>query len=302
MRKSWPFLLLITYFFTLANCIISKKSKSLQQSIYIPTPDVQLVLNNINTDKKLRKIPDSLLLPYITSRLLYNGENIIGRDFGEYTASYLPNPSADVFHTLAVQNLKNGNYSLSFKYMTQAAAMDPKENAGYFGWTLLYYYRDYRRSLHFLKIFDDFTPNFSDFPSGENIDYLYGLNYFQLNEFDSSYIHFSNYIDFETKKGMADYIDPFAFVNRGRILVKLGKPVEAVNDYNKAIQYWPECLEAYYYLAEVLILFDGKELAKPNLEIALKLYQDGKKNHDVYVEYFHEIYEEDIIRLRDLTK
>jgi len=59
--------------------------------------------------------------------------------------------SAEDYHSLSVQNTKNGNYSIAIAALEKAMELDPKEISPYYGWVLLYYYRDYEKSLKILE-------------------------------------------------------------------------------------------------------------------------------------------------------
>lgn len=271
------------------------ESPDLDATSNVPTKNVQRVLDYIETNELTES--DSVFFPELAMGIMYQGSNQTGKEFSEYTYENVKNLSADGYHTLSVQNLKNGNYSHSYKYISKAAELDPKEYAGYFGWTLLYYYRDYKNALKYLETYDAFTPNFSDFPAGENIHYLKGLAYMQLNELDSACSNISRYINEETEAEAEDFIDVYAFVNRGNILFKMNKMEESILDYKKALHFSPDNLEALYFLSLAELKLGQKESAKQNLNKALEFYHKDKRNRDVYIEYFHAVYESDIINL-----
>lgn len=280
-------------------CGLNKKSldKPRINPLY-QTERVIQVLSFIDKNKLNHYYPDSVLYPNMVQNILYQGANQTGNEFAEYTDAYFGVLSADTYHTLSVQNLKNGNYAQSHKYISKAVEMDPKEHAGYYGWVLLYYYRDYTKSLKFLNVYDAFTPNFSDFPVGESIHYLKGLAYMQLNELDSALIEFDRYILAEQYADAENFIDIAAFVNKGRVLAKQNKREEAIAVLQKAISIQPQCVEAYYYLTENYLQTGQNSEALVNVELAIDLFHNYHAR-DVYVELFHEVYLSDLIRLRE---
>lgn len=268
---------------------------------YQPTKITLEVLKQIK-EKKLDHVPDSELLPQVTSSLLYQGANTAGKEFSEHTVTVLDSVSADTYHQLSVQHLKNGNYVQSHKYISEAVKIDPKEHSGYFAWVLLYYYRDYPKALNYLNMYDDFTPNFSDFPVGENIHYLKGIALLKMNQLDSAMTEFNTYIKEENDAGAADFIDASVYIHQGRIFAEQNQPSKAIQSYKNAIELNSKCLEAYYFLAEVQANNDQFELALVNIDLAEIFYLSSLKASDIYVELFHEIYLEDILKLKDFIE
>lgn len=296
MKHSIFLLSLFVLMSALFSCGNSKKTN--YPNGYEPTEVTLQILDELK-ENKLDREPQEIVFPRVTSGLLLKGLNTAGKDFANHTVNVLENPSADIYHELSVNHLKNGNYSESFRYMSKAVEKDPKEYAGYFGWTLLYYYRDYQKALEYLQLYDEFTPNFSDFPSGENINYLYGIAHMQLGNSEKALEEFNTYIDAETAIGAESFIDLAAFVHIGRIYEKLGRTSEAVQAYEKAIEVNQRCVEAFYFLADVEFRTNQVEQAAIHIEKAESLYANFRAR-DAYVELFHEIYPEQIKSLKEL--
>lgn len=295
MNRSTISIILALFFLGLNSCKSHKEIPYPED--YQPSKTTMEILGQIE-EKKLDHLQDSLLFPQIVSSLLYQGSNTAGKEFSTHTEMMLDSVSADIYHQLSVQHLKNGNYTESYRYISEAVKLDPREYAGYFGWVLLYYYRDYPKALKYLNMYDDFTPNFSDFPVGENIHYLKGLAFMKMNHLDSALTEFNMYIKEENDAGAADFIDAAVFIHRGRILAQGNQYSEAIQSCKKAIEVNSKCLEAYYFVAESQAKNNQFELALINIDQAESLYLSNLKASDVYVELFHEIYLEDLIELK----
>lgn len=225
---------------------------------------------------------------------VYQGNNERGNKLMLYALSKEDKISTSKYHAFSVQNTKNGNYSLAIDALEKAYELDSAEIAAYYGWTLLYYYRDYKRSLEVLEYCDELTPNFSDAPMGEDIHYLKGLAFMQLNQTERAIGQFDIYINELASKGNEEYVDVYTFVQKGRCLAKLGKHKEAKITYNKAIHYYEHCTEANYFKALSEIAIGQNDSACVNLEYALSKIQQGYKSTDNYVEFFHAVYPQDI--------
>jgi tetratricopeptide (TPR) repeat protein len=225
---------------------------------------------------------------------IYNGNNERGNKMMLYAMSKKEKLSASDYHAFSIHNTKNGNYSLAIDALEKAYQIDSADAAAYIGWVLLYYYRDYERSLEILEYCDQLTPNFSDAPQGEDIHYLKGLAYMQLNQTEKAIEEFDWYINEMAKKGNEEYVDVYAFVQKGRCLAKLEKHEEAIKSFEKAIHYYEHCTEANYFMALSEIALGENEKACNNLAYALNKIKKGYKSTDNYIEFFHAIYTQDI--------
>jgi len=234
------------------------------------------------------------LLMGVGSLDLYNGNNERGNKIMNYALSKIDNPKAEIYHAMSVQNTKNGNYSIAIPALEKAIKLNPEEGSAYYGWVLLYYYHDYEKALSMLEQHDNYTPNLSDAPMGEDIHYLKGLCHMKLSNYQKAIAEFDIYINNLASEGNEGYVDVYTFIQKGRCLFQLGKYEQAIKSYKKAIKYYESCTEAYYFMGLAQLELEEKEMACHNLNNALDLIQKGYKSSDIYVEFFHEIYPQQI--------
>lgn len=227
---------------------------------------------------------------------VYNGNNERGNKIMKYAISKMKNPDTNVYHALSVQNTKNGNYDIAISALDKAYEINPNEVGAYYGWVLLYYYHDYEKALKVLNKYDDNTPDFSDAPMGEDIHYLKGLAYMQLKNYENAIKEFDISITNISERNGEDWVDIYTFVNKGRCLAKLHQFEEAIRTYLKAIKYYDKCAEAYYFMGIAQISINQNVSACQNLNTALNLVKNGYKSSDAYIEFFHEIYEQQIVQ------
>lgn len=202
--------------------------------------------------------------------------------------------NADDYHEYSVQNTKNGNYAEAIAALEKAVALDAQNIEGYYGWVLLYYYRDYARSLKHLNHYDQLKPNEMKAPVGENIHFLKGLCYYQMRDFDKAISEFTLNLSFETKKFGIKYANAYIFFYLGRCYDQLGDLKKAGSYYEKAITYTLFPTEAHYYLG-LLRRKEGKvSIGQRHLESSLSLIKSGYKQQDIYVELFDEVYQSQI--------
>jgi tetratricopeptide (TPR) repeat protein len=198
--------------------------------------------------------------------------------------------SAENWHVYSVQNTKNGNYAESIPALEKAIALDPKEMEGYYGWVLLYYYRDYERSLKHLEHYDMLSPGV-EAPVGENIHFLKGLCHYRMQNYQKAIEEFEANEVFEVERFGQKNCNGYIYFYIARCYDQSGNPKQAERYYKKAIRYTTFPTEAYYYLG---LLYTHKNQNKTvgarHLKQAYKLLLKGYKQQDIYVELFDEVY------------
>lgn len=227
-------------------------------------------------------------------QLLWYGKNQLGNEMSCYAMSKMDTITSSTYHAFSVQNTKNGNYSLARNALDQMLVLEPDDGSRYYGWLLLYYYRDYEKALEVLEMHDALTPNFSDEPMGENINYLKGLAKMQLDSLEPALVEFNFYIDEVGLEHGEDWVNIDAYINKGTVLAKLNRHAEAVETYKKAIKHFESSTEGYYYLGLSQMRLGELEEAMKSLNVAKGLIDQNRKQSDGYVELFHEVYKQDI--------
>jgi tetratricopeptide (TPR) repeat protein len=202
--------------------------------------------------------------------------------------------TAGDWHAYSVQNTKNGNYAESIQALEKSLAINASEMEGYYGWVLLYYFRDYEKSLKHLNHYDDLTPNATDAPVGENIHFLKGLCYYQLNQYENSIKEFEKNEKFEVEHFGQKNCNSYIYFYIARNYEKLNDMKYAEKYYKKAIKYFQFPVEANYYLGLLHLKNNKNELGKNHLQNALKFIKMGYKQQDIYIELFDEVYQTQI--------
>ena len=224
---------------------------------------------------------------------VYMGNNTRGNNIMEYGLSKMPKPDYEIYHELSVQNTKNGNYKQAIKYLDLAANLN-LEVYGYYGWVLLYYYRDYAKALTYLEKYDSLTPNFSDFPAGENINYLKGMAYFNQGNYDKALQEFNKYIQETTAKSGEDWVEVSTFYYKGLCYQRQNNYKEAILNYDKAIKYYDTFPEVYYYRGVCFEAQKENTNALKDFNKSKELIQKGFRKKDVYIEIFEPVYLQDV--------
>lgn len=283
------FFLLIFFILACTNkrdSLLSKESKNL----------IELEEQNDSTFS----ITDSVALFNLGYKELYFGNYEIGNEIINYSLSKWDSVSAEIYHAKSVLNTKNGNYSIAIEALENAYKLNPKGVCAYYGWVALYYYRDYEKALSLLEKCDSYTPNFSDAPMGEDIHYLKGLTQMALGRYKKAINEFDIYIQNLVLSHGEEFVDLYTYIQKGRCQSKLGLFEESILTYKRALHFSKLCSEAYYFMGLSQISINQKDSACLSLNSSLDLIKRGYKSSDTYVEYFHEIYiqqvEESIIK------
>lgn len=225
---------------------------------------------------------------------VYNGNDNRGNKIMKYSISKLKNPDPKLYHALSVQNTKNGNYDIAISALEKSYEIIPEDAGAYYGWVLLYYYHDYEKALKILNEYDATTPNFTDAPMGENINYLKGLAYTQLKVYKNANKEYDIAINEESSKYSEEEVFYPIYLNKGISLYYLKRYTEAIQSFDKALINYDKCSEAFYFKGLSQIKLNDNKSACANFKKALYLIRKNYKSSDTYVELFHEIYEQDV--------
>jgi len=230
------------------------------------------------------------LKSFYGSELQWYGYEEKGVSVIESSFAKLGDVPASTFHAASIQNTKNGNYDQAIDYLEKAVALEPDEADEYYGWVLLYYYRDYKKALFHLERADKRTPSFTEYVGDVNIIYAKGLCYKQLGDYEKAKAYFELAIADELKNHNEEWVTHNMYFHLGRTFHLMGQRERAILNYEKAILKWDGSAESIYYkgIAQIEL---GNENGCKNLKLALEKVKIGLKTSDSYVRQFDEIYE-----------
>jgi tetratricopeptide (TPR) repeat protein len=247
----------------------------------------------IESFKDSMPIEDPITLIGIGYMNVYMGNNVRGNAIMNYAINKIPEPDYEMYHELSVQNTKNGNYKQAIIHLDLAANLNP-EVYGYYGWIMLYYYRDYARALTYLEKYDSLTPNFSDFPAGENINFLKGMAYFNQAKYDTALKEFDKYIQETTTKSGEDWVEVSTFYYKALCHQFQNNYNEAILNYDKAIKYYDTFAEAFFQRGICFEAQQDKTKALKDFNTSKELIKNGFRKKDVYIEIFQPVYLQDV--------
>lgn len=230
----------------------------------------------------------------VGSQLQWYGYEELGNEMIEESIKNSENFSASDYHSVSVQNTKNGNYDEAIGYLEKASELNPKEVDSYYGWVLLYYYKDFEKALFHLNRFDDSTPDVVDYASDDNILYAKGLCYKEMGNYPKALELFSQAIQSELEMHDENWISQAMYFQKARTLHLLGEQEKAIEFYDKSIKVWDKSSESFYFKGLAQIELKDSIAGYQNLDSALSLIRKGYKTSDGYVELFDEVYQAEI--------
>ncbi len=222
--------------------------------------------------------------------LLYHGNETAGNALQKLCLSKMDTITCDDYQEISVQQTKNGDYEKAISYLEKAIAIDAKGHESYYGWLLLYYYRDYDKALQHLNHFDALTPNFVDAPVGENIHFLKALCHYQKNNIKEAINELEINRDYEIKRFGKKNCNSYVYFYLARCFEKNGNDKLAEKNYLLSIKASEYHTEANYYLGLLYDKQHKKVLAQKHVAKAQSLLKMGYKQQDIYVELFDEVY------------
>lgn len=207
-------------------------------------------------------------------------------------------PNNDLaWRELALPYLYTGMIKEWNEHMTKAVEINPEEWQAWRGYQKLYFFRDYSGALFDFDATDTLTKNSVDYPQNISVDYLRGLCYLGLQQYDQSTLYFNKYIDDETLKVGDKYVDETAFLYLGIIANYEERYEEAIEYFNRAIAYERGPADVDYHKARALLKIGKIDEAQEFLHNAKKKFEDDEKMQAYYYEAIEELYITDFTTL-----
>lgn len=214
----------------------------------------------------------------------------------EEAKSYDPN-SALVHREIGVPYLKRGIASAFPHYYGKAADLDPLGWTGWRGYLYLYFYRDYERALADFNRLDTITPDVVDYPQSVSVDFMRGICYLQLGDYERSLEYFDLHIEHETKVTGFKYISPITFLYRGINFLELRDTTAAITAFETGLELQDYNADLMYWLAKTHLQAGSTARARDYLKRAQAAFAAGDYNRRPYVEEFYQLYEVDLAKL-----
>lgn len=211
--------------------------------------------------------------------------------------------NAQVWRELGVPYLKRGlAHEAMSKYYARAVELDPVGWQGWRGYLYLYFYRDYEHALADFNATDTLTPDFVDYPQSLSVDYMRGICYLQMEEFEQAVDFFDQHIAYETETTGFDYIDSKTFLYKGIAQLKMEQPEPAKSTFEQGLLIDPTNADLLFWLGKTLYQLEEADEARVKLEEARAQFLKGNHNQRPYVEEFYQTYLKEIDAQLNITQ
>ena len=204
------------------------------------------------------------------------------------------NEHPEVWREKGIPYLKRGIASGYFPNYGKCVYYDSLGWQGWRGYCTLYFYRDYGRALTDFNELDILTPNFIDHPQGTSIDYMRGICYFGLGQYQKSLDFMDKHLASESKGVGYEYVYPVTFILKGLAHKKLGDLDKAQAAFELGIANNEQNADLEYQLAKLFHEKGATQKALKWLKKSRESFQEGYFNSRNYVEEFQQVYLADI--------
>lgn len=211
----------------------------------------------------------------------------------------LDSTNASVYRYMSIAFIKRGFGAEFYPLYAKAVELDPLTWLGWRGYMFLYYYRDYNRAIKDFDALDPLTPNFVDYPQAQSIDFMRGIAYLGLDDYDTAIEYLDKYIEYESESIGIEYIDDKAMLYKAIALFKQEKISEALKVIDLANSYSFKSSEYYFWKAKCLTKQNQKEEARDHLNIAETKLAQGNHFDRNYVDEFYQLHQAYIDDLRE---
>ena len=208
------------------------------------------------------------------------------------------NPSNDLAHyELSIPYLYNGLYEKWNEHISRAIELNPQAWQGWRGYYKLFYLKDYGGAIGDLDATDTLTVDQTDYAQNMSVDFLRGLCYLGLNNFEKAREYLELYIRKEKESVGERYIDENAFLYLGIMEYKQENYEGAIQHFARATLYEDGLADVYFHKAKALIKLNKSEEASQQLNIAYEKFEEGKFLRGYMYEMPEQIYHSNLLRL-----
>jgi len=213
------------------------------------------------------------------------------------------NPNNDMaWRQLSLPYLYAGMLKEWHYHMDNAIKLNPQVWQGWRAYDRLYYLRDYSGALYDLDATDTLTVNQVDYLENTSVDYLRGLCYLGLNNFEMAHEFFDKFIDHEVDNVGEKFVDERVYLYKGMINIQEQKYFDAIKNLKRGIEFEEGNADFHYHLSVAFCHLGDLKEAREQLNIAIKKSDQENRLLGYRYGYRYEpigrVYDEDIEDLK----
>ncbi len=203
---------------------------------------------------------------------------------------------ADLWREFGTARVKRGIADEMYYFYDGAVKRKPEKWAGFRGYLYLYFYRDYYRAIEDFNLGDEVSGEVQH-SQGQNHDYMRGICYYGLGEYQTAIESLDKYINKVVEEEGEEWVDVYAFLYKGLSLIKMERLDEAILAFDRALKYYKNLSDCFYHKARIYVSRGQFDLAMKELRLAEQYHQEGYFHQRPYVEVLEQVYIQDIQRL-----
>ncbi len=199
---------------------------------------------------------------------------------------------------LSAPYLHRGLYDEWHNYIEKAIELHPQESGPLRGMNKLHFFRDYAGALYDFDLTDTLTVDKTDYiyinRKALSVDYMRGLCYLGLKNYDRAKEYFNRYYTTESQKTGSTEVDNTAFLYIAMISNEQQDYEQAIADVSQGLEHGFPTADLYYQLAFAQFMLGQAAEAEQSLTRCRDLYNDGKHNRHRLYEVIGQLYMRDI--------
>lgn len=235
--------------------------------------------------------------PQLSAGGNYHYQGTVPEQFQLKEAFMMDSTDADLWREIGTSRVKRAILDEMDYFYGGAVKRKPAKWAGFRGYLYLYFYRDYYRALADFNLGDEANGQV-DFSQGQNHDYMRGICYYGLEDYDATIASMDKYIDKVVKEEGESWVDVYAFLYKGLALLNQEKLDDAMMEFDRVLKYYPNLSDCFYHKARIYVARGQFDLALAALDTAEEKFKEGYYHQRPYVEVLEQIYLQDIEALR----
>ncbi|WP_421763916.1 tetratricopeptide repeat protein [Ekhidna sp.] len=226
-----------------------------------------------------------------------NYQGTVAEQMHQKEALSMDSTNAALWRELGTARVKRGILDEMEYYYAEAVKRHPEKWAGFRGYLYLYFYRNFPKAIADFNLGDEVNGQV-DYSQGQSHDYMRGICYYGLKDYQAANEALSKYIDKVTQEEGEEWVDVYAILYKGLTLMKLDRINDAITEFDRALKYYPNLSDCFYHKARIYVIRGQFDLALMQLDLAEKHFKKGYFHQRPYVEVLEQIYLQDIQDLR----
>ena len=231
----------------------------------------------------------------------YYYQGTVPEQFQLKEAMKMDSTDADLWREFGTSRVKRGILEEMYYYYDEAVKRKPEKWAGFRGYLYLYFYRDFPRAIADFDLGDEANGQV-DYSQGQSHDYMRGICYYGLGDYEEALDQLERYIDKITSEEGAEWVDVYAHLYQGLSLAKLNRLDEALEAFDLAEKIYPNLSDLQYHRARISCMRKDYQDALDLLQAAKTYFNQGYFHQRPYVEVLEQIYLQDIELLEEELK